>query len=328
MLAAVVADSGDNAAQTSPVGWRIERVPTEAPAVRLIRTENGAFLIEGAHGTYRRIVLTDGRVSLADVDAPAPAAASDDMLPDGRIARRGEVEAWFADPTGRYGHAILGDAVEAESLAVRHKGLVVRYTLGPSAVFEDIEPRFGDLDGDGTPEILAIKSYLDRGAALAAFVVGSGEIRPLAETPPIGLAHRWLNPVGVADFDGDGRPEAALVATPHIGGILRFYRLEKGGFHMLAELPGFSNHSIGSRVLDQAAIGDFDGDGVADIALPDQARRALRFVRFAGGVPHVFATADIAQRIDGEIYAADLDGDGRLEIALRSGGRIYLLLRR
>jgi hypothetical protein len=105
----------------------------------------------------------------------------------------------------------------------------------------------------------------------------------LAESEPIGRSNRWLNPVGVADFDGDGTREIAVVITPHIGGILKVYTRKGSRLVREYEAQGFSNHVIGSRELGMSAIVDFNEDGVPDIALPGAQRRRLRIVTFAGG---------------------------------------------
>jgi hypothetical protein len=67
-----------------------------------------------------------------------------------------------------------------------------------------------------------------------------------AKTDYIGRANRWLNPAGIADFDGDGIKEIAFIQTPHIGGTLFFYREEDGEMNRLARFAGVSNHAIGS----------------------------------------------------------------------------------
>jgi hypothetical protein len=96
------------------------------------------------------------------------------------------------------------------------------------------------LDGDGTEEVVMVRSYLDKGSALAVLRVSDGALGILAETPAIGQPSRWLNPVGAGDFDGDGRIEVAYVQTPHIGGILRIWRLQDGKLVELAQANGFT----------------------------------------------------------------------------------------
>ena len=155
------------------------------------------------------------------VRPPPPRRA--DMLPDGALSTgsRGIAEAWLTGPTRRYRHGIMGDAIEASGLrVVTSEGRTLEASLGPDSVFEDRLARLADVDGDGRDEVLVVRSYLDAGAALAVYEVRGGALRHKAEAAPIGRPSRWLNPVGVADFDGDGAPEAAAVITPHIGGIL------------------------------------------------------------------------------------------------------------
>ncbi|MCG8508514.1 MAG: VCBS repeat-containing protein [Rhodospirillales bacterium] len=155
--------------------------------------------------------------------------------------------------------------------------------LDPNSVFEDRYPRIHDLDGDGDSEIIVVKSYLDNGAALAVIDVVEGTLQIVAETPPIGIPDRWLNPVGAADFDGDGFTEIAVVKTPHIGGILTLYRWKDKKLSKAYRAKGFSNHTIGSRELGLSAILDVNNDGIPDIAAPNASRDALRIVTFADG---------------------------------------------
>lgn len=167
----------------------------------------------------------------------------------------------------------------------RRDGRREAVSAGKDAVFEDIEPRIADL-GDGE-KVLAVKSYLAAGAALAVIGERAGRFAVLAETPPIGSPHRWLNPAGIADFDGDGAVEIALVKMPHALGELQLWRWQSGRLALIASVEDTSNHAIGSRSLKQSAVADFDGDGVADIAIPSFDRRAIRLLSFRNGVREI-----------------------------------------
>src|SRR5690606_33675671 len=120
-----------------------------------------------------------------------------------------------------------------------------RIVLPHTRVFEDIEPRLADLDGDGAPEAIVVETDLDRGARLAVYDAGG----LVAATPFIGRRHRWLAPVGAADLDGDGRVEIAYVETPHLGKTLKIVRLVGDDLQPVAEAPGLTNHRIGDPFI-------------------------------------------------------------------------------
>ena len=76
----------------------------------------------------------------------------------------------YDDPTTRYAHGVLGDAIEHGTLVLEtDAGRTVRVILPESRVFEDIEPRLADLDGDGNPEVIVAESDAARGARLAVY---------------------------------------------------------------------------------------------------------------------------------------------------------------
>ena len=225
-------------------------------------------------------------------------------LPDGVVEiGRGEIAAaCLIAPTTRYRHGVLGDAIEAGGLRAHlQNGTSVKFRLGPDQVFEDLRARIVDTDGDGLDEILVVRSELARGAVFALYEVSSETIRLRAAAPPIGRAHRWLNPVGVADFDGDRRRKIVAVVTRHLSGRLTLYRQEGAVFVPLAAIDGYSNHAIGSRELGMAAVADANGDGVADAIVPTLGYRELAGVTFAGGrareLGHVRHTARIVTNI-------------------------------
>jgi hypothetical protein len=222
--------------------------------------------------------------------APAPPAADaralPEALPDG-IPGRGANDialAWLAAPTNRYDHAALGDRIEAGELRVRTRdGRELRFVLGSDSVFEDLRARVADIDGDSHDEVLVVRSRLDVGASLAVLGVRDGRLVTLAETPPVGRAHGWSNPVGIADVDGDGRKDVLAVLTPHVGGTLVVYGYGPAGFVEKARVEGFSNHVPGSRALGLSALVDVDGDEIADAVVPSADRSRLRVVSFARG---------------------------------------------
>lgn len=260
--------------------WRVERISDAGSVIAIRPSAQGGFVQTGKG--WHRAALCGDKVCLKPEPPEPHRKVADNGLADGWIARtsgNGIVSAWYGDPTERYGHAILGDAVEAGALfAEDSDGNRLRLNLPKTAVFEDLAPRLADLDGDGRAEIITIKSFLRRGGSLAVYGREGKRLREVAGTEPIGTPNRWLNIAGIADFDGSGRKDTAIVVTPHIGGTLEFWSFGTAGLNRIAAMPGFSNHAIGSRNLDLSVAADADGDGLADLALPDAARRALRIV--------------------------------------------------
>ena len=271
-------------ATAQPLYRAAELMPPDK-AVQLLERQGQLFVVAADRRQWRFEVTEAGPkfVPVADWrEAELPANA----LPDGVVShhRPSGLSAWLSGPTGRYDHGVLGDQIEAGGLRVRDRaGKVYDYRLGDQAVFEDRIVRLWDLDGDAFPELVVVRSGLQSGGQLAAFGLRRGAIREVAASTPIGRAYRWLNPVGAADFDGDGRIEVAAVITPHLGALLRLFRRSGDRLEPVYEAQGFSNHGIGMRSLKLAAVLDVNGDGISDIVAPNAARNAMRMVSFAGG---------------------------------------------
>lgn len=297
--------------------WRVQRLDTPA-RVTAVETIDHQVRIEAGQRWYA-LTSQDGRVALRLIAAAPEPKRPQGALPDARIVegKRDIARAWLAEPTSRYDHGVLGDKIEAGSLVIetrRGKRHIVR--LGKNAVFEDLVPRLVDLDGDGRDEIVVVKSYLKRGAALAVIAARKGGYAIVAETPPLGSAHRWLDPAGIGDFLGDGGTGILLVRQPHVVGQLELWSWRGGRLVKSRELPGFTNHIIGTRAIEMSAVADFDGDGIADVALPSLDRNRLRIISFAPRQSGPREIADIPLPAKAMTNLALIAGKGRPLIAL------------
>jgi hypothetical protein len=145
-----------------------------------------------------------------------------------------------------------------------------------SRVFEDFAPRLWDTTGDGRPEIVTVESDLSKGARLVVWGVtedaGGASLRRLATTDYLGTKHRWLAPIGAADFDRDGTIEIAYVERPHLDRVLRLVRLEENRLANVASLAGVTNHAIGQEQVES-------------------------LVRTCGGVPEIIALSADGQHV-------------------------------
>ncbi|MBW3243070.1 VCBS repeat-containing protein [Epibacterium sp. DP7N7-1] len=165
------------------------------------------------------------------------------------------LSAHYALPSDVYGHGVLPGG-EYAGLVFHLSGDREIAAAAYQAVYEDTAPRLVDLDGDGEAEVITVISYFDRGAALRIWDEVPSPEHPegstmvvIAETPPIGRAHRWLAPIGAADLDGDGNIEIAYIDRPHLAKTLRIWRYEGRKLVEVASLNGLTNHRVGQDFI-------------------------------------------------------------------------------
>ncbi|MBJ3761204.1 VCBS repeat-containing protein [Maribius pontilimi] len=158
----------------------------------------------------------------------------------------GIARATYAEPTTRYAHGVLGDAVEWGALQLTtDAGRRLTIRLPATRVFEDLAPRLVDLDRDGANEVLTIETDVNLGARLSVY----GADGLVASNGFIGRANRWLAPLGAADLDGDGRIEIASVDRPHLAKTLMIWRQDGPRLVRVAQLEGVTNHRIGDDYI-------------------------------------------------------------------------------
>ena len=202
-------------------------------------------------------------------------------LPDAQARPEQIVSARYASPVGRYGHYALGKPHEyARVIATTDAGREARLELSIDEVFEDLAPRLVRIAPDAPAELLVIISARGSGSRLALVGFAGRQLRITAQSDPTGAPNRWLNPVGVADLDGDGVAEIAAVTTPHIGGVLRIYRRNGERLVELGSLAGFSNHVYGSTELGLSKPALIAGR--SQLLVPDAQRASVRVIALNG----------------------------------------------
>jgi hypothetical protein len=191
----------------------------------------------------------------------------------------------------RYTHGVLGDDYEGTELTVlqvndTELAIVTAITLPEPDVFEGISPFWADVDQDGVEDLVTTVSNAQVGAQIRVYRV-DGSL--LASGPVIGQGGRWRHQLAFGPFGPDGELELVDVLTPHIGGVVEYYRLNGAELEIVASEPGYSSHILGSRNLDLAVGGDFNGDGQIELAIPTQDRSAIAGLqRSAAGIEEIW----------------------------------------
>jgi endonuclease YncB( thermonuclease family) len=226
----------------------------------------------------------------------------------------------LTDPTTGYDHGVLGDGAEGTSISLIETApaprVVQRIEIPSPGVVEGIAPIWADLTGDGEREIIVTLSDAESGARLAVY----GETgERLAVGPAIGRGYRWRHQLAVAPFGPTGDLELADVMTPHIGGIIEFFQPAGDRLKLMSQTSGYTSHVLGSRNLDMAVAGDFDGDGRLELLLPDQERANLGAVRRVPGGAEVAWELPVGGRLSTNLATVAFP-DGSLAVGVGHEG--------
>ncbi|AMV38154.1 FG-GAP-like repeat-containing protein [Planctomyces sp. SH-PL62] len=312
------ARAGDREAERATLeGW-LEREPGAlVPLERLAGLEAESGRVEPAAELRRRKAAVEAarerRRALLSQPDPASRAAEIARASEAAGALE-EAALWWRLAARKAADATARDEAEAKARALSEKpaapapiGLVSDW-LGPLA------DRFASSEGE-TPAG-SVPTYVDDAEARGlrfTFDNGRSEARQLPETMSGGLA--------VFDYDGDGRLDVYAVQ----GGTFppppsapfgdRLFRNRGDGTFEdateaagLAKLPGGYGHGV--------AVGDFDGDGHADVFVTRWRRYALYRNRGDGTFEDATEAVGLGGDRDWPTSAAfaDLDGDGDLDL--------------
>ena len=184
-----------------------------------------------------------------------------------------------------------------------------------------------DINRDGAPDIVVSAATVQSAPPHAGFVAVltqkpqargtfSASIRYAAEFDPSGLA--------VADLSGSGAEDVVVGSLNKAGATL------PDNIVVLRHDPGNAGAllspqllSTGSHGINDVAVGDVNGDGLPDIVVttnPTSAGATILVFTQSNTQPGTFVLSQsiVTATRSGAIALADLNGDGRLDIAVTS----------
>jgi hypothetical protein len=318
------------AASGEPTVSNLPRAPGVGPPALLVQegSANPVFAVPGgappsAPGLSGQwaLAVDEGGTVLIDGGTEFAVAA----LPDARFVFDGGGRALvLSGASDRYPHGVLGDPIEATTISLidLDQGTVKQIVeIAEGEVIEGTSPIWADLDGDGAREVIVTVSTPSDGARIVAFDEAGAVV---AESDPIGRGGRWRHQIAVAPLGPEGELELVDVLTPHIGGVVEFFRISGDRLEIVASLGGFTSHFIRSRNLSLAVVADADGDGSPEVVLAAQDRRSLAGIVHTGAGARVAWTAPLDGELSSNLSAVTL-ADGTLALAAgRSDGTVRI----
>lgn len=173
----------------------------------------------------------------------------------------------------------------------------------------------GDLDGDGTAEIIT-GTGAGVGAHVKAFRYSNGQIQEMASFFAYSPDFMGGVQVAVGDLDGDGNSEIVTGAGAGAGPHVKAFRYSDGQITEVASFYAYdANFPGGVRV----AVGDLDGDGRSEIvtgAGPGAGPHVKAFQLASGQITEVTSFFAFSPEFLGGVHVTtgDIDGDGKDEI--------------
>jgi hypothetical protein len=182
----------------------------------------------------------------------------------------------------------------------------------------------GDFNGDGIPDLVVSGSSLTAEYWGLAVLIGNGD--GTFQTPTTYYYESGYMPltVAVADFNGDGIADLVSLnqSTAGTGFVLATVYLGNGDGTFRSALVRTTSGPVGSGY--SLGVGDFNGDGIPDIAMLGYSTLDI----FIGNGDGTFKTG-LSSNITSAAYpfvVADLNGDGKTDLAFSTGAGVSVVL--
>jgi len=182
---------------------------------------------------------------------------------------------------------------------------------------------FGDFNNDGNPDLAVVDSGYSTNNVPVFLGSGTGtftaSVAPGTTNSPSGCS------IAPADFNGDGSLDLAA-GNGVFGGVSILLGFADGAFNLVPPPPVL----VPSAAACSIAVGDFNGDGKLDLAVPDSTDNVVAILLGNGDGTFTQATGSPITISGGPdaVLVADFNGDGKLDLAVANGnnGTVTILL--
>lgn len=259
-----------------------------------------------------------------------------DILPDSRITvgdlnADGVLEAVaLTRPSDGFSPERLGDGIEALGVAVfsfngRFLDMEDEFELDTGEFFEVLTPLIADVRDGGGSEIVLTVSGEGRGSELIVLSYSGDRLREVRRSS-VGREGRYVQALGAAVIGDSDRKLILAVSDPSGGGDLLGFRTDLAATRLSLD-SSISTHLKGTRTLENALIGDFNGDGKREILAPNEDRKSLSLFVLER---NRFTDREIFignRTVSSNLCPGDFNGDGKVDVAagFEDGTVIFIL---
>jgi len=177
----------------------------------------------------------------------------------------------------------------------------------------------GDFNGDGIPDLAVVPAF-DESESVVFLGNGDGTFTQVGGIlGTIGGNSFTSNAMAAADFNGDGKPDLAVVCAMNGDSPCNMLLILTGngdGTFMQGSSIPFATFGSQSAIV----AGDFNGDGQPDLAVTNSGANGVNVFLNHGGNLTAVSAIPATGASPSSIAAADFNGDGKLDLAVANSG--------